>query len=78
MALGIPEIKYMYCSYEPSCLGIQCCLSLPIADLMHISYRAYAVLDIGERSLSLGFGDWKKEWYLKHEEGMSMTYFFLA
>ena len=70
MALGIPEAGHLYCNFDSQCMGVQCCLNLRVADLLQLSYKAYAVLDVDEMSLTVGFENWKHTWNLElREEG---------
>ena len=74
LALGIPEVGNLYCSFDSQCLGIQCCLTLRVADLIQLSYQAYARVDIDEMSLTVGFENWKHAWNLELREQGNLIY----
>ena len=68
LAITIPKLPNavkLYCSYNPDCLGIECCISLNIANILQKTYKAYVVFDAQEMTLTVGINNWKKEFHFE-------------
>ncbi|XP_052806223.1 uncharacterized protein LOC128235441 [Mya arenaria] len=61
MTLSMPDSKMLYCTMDDQCLGIECCMTIDLFDILAKTFKAFIRYDPDVPSLTFGFEDWVYE-----------------
>ncbi|WAR05120.1 hypothetical protein MAR_020489 [Mya arenaria] len=61
MTLMIPDTKVLYCTMDDLCLGIECCLTIEVFEILSKTFKAFVRYDPDIPSLTFGFESWSFE-----------------
>ena len=54
----VPDHDLMYCNMDENCMGMECCITIEVLDLLAKTFKAYVRFDPDVPSLSFGFDKW--------------------
>lgn len=54
----IPDLDILYCTMDEKCLGMECCLTIEVLDILAKTFKAYIRFDPEDQSLHMGFEKW--------------------
>ncbi|KAL3873935.1 hypothetical protein ACJMK2_037012, partial [Sinanodonta woodiana] len=60
ISLSMPESEMMYCSLDEQCLGLECCITINVFDLLQMTVHAFVRYDPCANQIHMGFSDWEK------------------
>ncbi|WAR06113.1 hypothetical protein MAR_021482 [Mya arenaria] len=58
MTLSMPDSKMLYCTMDDMCLGIECCMTIEVFDILAKTFKAFMRYDPDVPLLTFGFEDW--------------------
>ncbi|KAK3589057.1 hypothetical protein CHS0354_008707 [Potamilus streckersoni] len=67
ISLAMPETELMYCTLDEQCLGLECCITINVFDLLQMTLHAFVRYDPCANQIHMGFSDWEKTFELLQE-----------
>lgn len=59
LEINMPANDLLYCTMDEGCLGMECCLTLELFDLLEIAVKMFVQIDQKNRTLTLGVNSWR-------------------
>lgn len=56
--MTVPDQDIMYCNMDDNCLGMECCVTIEVLDLLAKTFKAYVRFDPEIPAFSFGFDKW--------------------
>jgi len=57
--LNLPQSDLLYCTMDEHCLGMECCLTLELFDMLEFGVNAFVRVDIDNGTLTFGINSWR-------------------